>query len=328
MPADSRIASKSVEPIPQDETDIESPLTKAAGGTQSSAPNRRKERPRRPRRRKRWHRLIVTRLIASESLLGLAIASGALLVSVFSLLQSREAGRTAAKAAQARELLMLNIAVHDSPNKSDARLEIKPTSAEFVLSDVQLNFVRLPFDGQYPDKGKTFSTDDLKTSVQTTTEEAVTPESIDMSRLRFAIEYLLEKCSYPHKWRSRDLTNYDTYDLAGYFPILLRVEYVHEGQTTKTDLLYEIFYSGWVSSGPNALPDANDEVGNSDSTQRDEPESSETENPARGLTLSKPRLVRRLEPTEEPRRVLRERFEQWLNEKFSPKQEVDPAISY
>jgi hypothetical protein len=84
--------------------------------------------------------------------------------------------------------------------------------------------------------------------------------------------------------------NFDEYDIAGFFPVIVRVDYAYEGRQARSVFLYEIFYSGWLNNGGKN---------------------------GKGLDLGKPRLVRSLESNEDPTAILRERFQQWAKENFT-----------
>ena len=252
--------------------------------------------------------------IAGESLLGLGIAIFALAISAVSLLQSRQANRTAVAAnalveennrinknalalserlAAAKEKLTLSAVVSDNPKDT---LILKPTSSDFVLSDSHMEYMRLVAE-RIADKSLPPDKASDKLIPEPFTEETSQAGVHSLSVLRYVLEETIASAVEQHKWRVQTLTNIDTYDIAGYFPILVRVEYVYEGREARAILLYDLFYSG-------------DPVEQVD---------------RRDLEFGKPRLVRVLQNNEDPGAVLRERFYQWEQENFTKHREPELA---
>jgi hypothetical protein len=267
------------------------------------------------RGRKFIRRLFTAKLlIAGESILGLMIAFVALFIAGMSMLQSRQANRTAAaantlaednnrinkkalaiseQAAAAKSEITLHAAVSDD---SSPTLTLKPTSAEFVLSDSQIEYMRL-FAETVANKDKPPSNDkDSKWMIPVpVTDDAEEAGVHGLTILQYALEEEISSSVKKHKWRVKMLSNINTYDIAGYFPVLIRVDYAYEGHQARAVLLYEMFYSGWLESGEG------------------------------GIRLGKPRLVRRLDHNEDPTAVLRERFRQWQKENFTLHREPEVA---
>ena len=243
-------------------------------------------------------------LIAEESILGLLIAFAAFAVAAVSLVHSRQANQTAQAAnALAEENNRINkralvLSEQSAAAKgeitlsamvSNDTLTLKPTSAEFVLSDSQIEYARL-FAERVVNKTKPLASDKEPQWMiaQPVTEETDTAGVHSLTFFKLALEEVILSSEQKHKWRTKLKWNYDTFDIAGYFPILIRVDYVFEGHAAPAAMLYEIFYSG--------MPEIDD---------------------GEGITLGKPRLVRRLDRTEDPRAVLIERFDQWHRENFT-----------
>lgn len=272
-----------------------------------------------PSSQKRFHRLrrlfTAKVLVASESALGLVIAALALVVAGTSLFQSREANRTA-KAANAlseennrinkkalaiseetaagKRKLTLNATISTSP---EFALSLKPTSGDFVLFDSQIEYMRLlaetVVDQTLPaDKGT-----ETVTPVPFT-EETEQAGLHSLSRLHSILEDQIASARKSHKWRVQTLFDFDTADISGFFPLIIRVDYAYEGHRARSVFLYEIFYSGWPEqAGKNG----------------------------KGIDLGKLRLVRTLEDNEDPTAILRERFQQWETENFT--EDRSPSVT-
>lgn len=229
--------------------------------------------------------------IAGESIAGLLIALGALVIAGLSLWQSREANRNVAvanKAAQEsvkvskdalafaeeseafRSALSLKVAISDN---LPPIMSIAPVSGEFVISDTWLAYVH---DG-----------DNLQSAYANPTQPGVHDLSPIFDRVNeMFVEY------------DRANTDADGWDYGGglldegYFPVLVSVEYSFHGVPHFSTFIYELYYERWNHT-----------------------ETPKTSNVCERYTpLRKPRLVRRLNENEDERRALMVRFENWRNE--------------
>jgi hypothetical protein len=268
------------------------------------------------RGRKFIQRLFTAKLlIAGESVLGLVIAFVALFIAGMSMLQSRQANRTAEAAnalsdennrtnkkalaiseqlAAAKSKLTLNAAVSTNP---EFTLILKPTSPEFVLSDSQIEYMRL-FGERVVNKALPADKDSDNMIPVPFTEETEEAGVHGLWLLHYVLEEEISSARKKHKWRVTTLTNIDIFDIAGYFPVIIRMDYAYEGHQARSVFLYEIFYSGWLDYGGKN---------------------------GKGIDLGKPRLVRSLENNEDPTAILRERFQQWEKENFTEHREPEVA---
>lgn len=264
-----------------------------------------------PPEKKRFHRFrrlfTAKTLLAGESALGLVIALLALVVAATSLFQSRHANQTAEAAnalsednnrinkkalalseesVAAKRKLTLNATISTNP---EFALSLKPTSGDFVLSDSQIEYMRLltetVVDETSPaDKGT------ITVTPVPYTEETEEAGVHRLSRLHDILEDQIASARKSHRWRIQDLSDFDIREISGFFPVIIRVDFAYEGHQAHSVFLYEISYSGW--------PDPIGKHG-------------------KGIDLGKPRLVRTLENNEDPTAILRERFQQWQTENFT-----------
>jgi hypothetical protein len=237
---------------------------------------------------RKWKRLFSLKsFIAGESIAGLLIAFGALMVSALSFYQSRDANRAVERANSLSQESVrtskeaLDFAKQSEASKGELTLQVSisdkpppiasitPVSPEFVISRTWVAYVH------HGDEFQSAIADDAKPGVH------------DLSPIYERLSEMFKKFdaantdSNGFDWGGGSLDE-------GYFPIVISVEYTYHGAYLYREFLYELYYDRLHSSVKKGLPEGY-------------------------VALTKPRIVRTLRDDEDWQRVLMKQFKEWEN---------------